>query len=197
MLCAMAKRFATDVGFNIANNALQLHGGYGYLKDFPAERHVRDLRVHQILEGTNEIMRVIVGARDVPTMTADVLFERRGAAGLITLNRPKALNALTREMCLAMSARLAQWAADDAVKTVVIRGTGERAFCAGGDIRALYECGKSRHARCAGLLSGRISAERRDQALPETLCRAAPRHRDGRRRGRVAAWQPPDWRAKP
>jgi len=61
MLCAMAKRFATDAGFNIANNALQLHGGYGYLKDFPAERHVRDLRVHQILEGTNEIMRVIVG----------------------------------------------------------------------------------------------------------------------------------------
>src|SRR5690348_14203063 len=60
MLCAMAKRFATDTGFGIANNALQLHGGYGYLKDFPAERHVRDLRVHQILEGTNEIMRVIV-----------------------------------------------------------------------------------------------------------------------------------------
>ncbi|HJW39870.1 MAG TPA: acyl-CoA dehydrogenase family protein [Rhizomicrobium sp.] len=59
-LCAMAKRFATDAGFKIANDALQLHGGYGYLKDFPAERHVRDLRVHQILEGTNEIMRVIV-----------------------------------------------------------------------------------------------------------------------------------------
>jgi hypothetical protein len=60
MLCAMAKRFASDAGFNLANDALQLHGGYGYLKDFPAERHVRDLRVHQILEGTNEIMRVIV-----------------------------------------------------------------------------------------------------------------------------------------
>jgi alkylation response protein AidB-like acyl-CoA dehydrogenase len=60
MLCAMAKRFATDAGSRIANEALQLHGGYGYLKDFPAERHVRDLRVHQILEGTNEIMRVIV-----------------------------------------------------------------------------------------------------------------------------------------
>jgi len=60
MLCAMAKRFASDTGFKIANDALQLHGGYGYLKDFPAERHVRDLRVHQILEGTNEIMRVIV-----------------------------------------------------------------------------------------------------------------------------------------
>ena len=58
-LCAMAKRFATDAGFEIANQALQLHGGYGYLKDYPLERIVRDVRVHQILEGTNEIMRVI------------------------------------------------------------------------------------------------------------------------------------------
>jgi alkylation response protein AidB-like acyl-CoA dehydrogenase len=58
--CAMAKRFATDAGFEIANQALQLHGGYGYLKDYPLERIVRDLRVHQILEGTNEIMRVII-----------------------------------------------------------------------------------------------------------------------------------------
>ncbi len=57
---AMAKRFATDAGFAVANDALQLHGGYGYLKDYPVERIVRDLRVHQILEGTNEIMRVIV-----------------------------------------------------------------------------------------------------------------------------------------
>jgi alkylation response protein AidB-like acyl-CoA dehydrogenase len=57
--CAMAKRFATDAGFDVANQALQLHGGYGYLRDFPLERIVRDLRVHQILEGTNEIMRVI------------------------------------------------------------------------------------------------------------------------------------------
>jgi hypothetical protein len=59
-LAAMAKRFATDAGFDIANQALQLHGGYGYLKDYPLERIVRDLRVHQILEGTNEIMRVII-----------------------------------------------------------------------------------------------------------------------------------------
>jgi hypothetical protein len=58
--CAMAKRFATDAGFEIANQALQLHGGYGYLRDYPLERIVRDLRVHQILEGTNEIMRVII-----------------------------------------------------------------------------------------------------------------------------------------
>jgi alkylation response protein AidB-like acyl-CoA dehydrogenase len=60
-LCAMAKRFATDSCFEVANNALQLHGGYGYLADYPMERIVRDLRVHQILEGTNEIMRVIIG----------------------------------------------------------------------------------------------------------------------------------------
>ncbi|MCD4504038.1 acyl-CoA dehydrogenase family protein [Chromobacterium piscinae] len=61
--CAMAKRLATDLSFNIANNALQLFGGYGYLQDFPLERHVRDLRVHQILEGTNEVMRIIVARK--------------------------------------------------------------------------------------------------------------------------------------
>ncbi len=58
--CAMAKRLSTDLSFEVANQALQLHGGYGYLNDYPLERHVRDLRVHQILEGTNEIMRVII-----------------------------------------------------------------------------------------------------------------------------------------
>ena len=58
--CAMAKRFATDAGFNVANDALQLHGGYGYIREYPLERHVRDTRVHQILEGTNEIMRLII-----------------------------------------------------------------------------------------------------------------------------------------
>jgi alkylation response protein AidB-like acyl-CoA dehydrogenase len=61
MQCAMAKRFATDTGFRIANDALQLHGGYGYLHEYGIEKVVRDLRVHQILEGTNEIMRVIIG----------------------------------------------------------------------------------------------------------------------------------------
>ncbi|HSM19221.1 MAG TPA: isobutyryl-CoA dehydrogenase [Hyphomicrobiales bacterium] len=63
-LAAMAKRKATDVGFWVVNEALQLHGGYGYLRDFPLERYLRDLRVHQILEGTTEIMRVII-ARDL------------------------------------------------------------------------------------------------------------------------------------
>ena len=61
--CAMAKRFATDLCFTICNDALQLHGGYGYIKEFPLERYVRDSRVHQILEGTNEIMRVIISRR--------------------------------------------------------------------------------------------------------------------------------------
>jgi hypothetical protein len=61
--CAMAKRFATDAGFNVCNDALQLHGGYGYIREYPLERHVRDTRVHQILEGTNEIMRVIIARR--------------------------------------------------------------------------------------------------------------------------------------
>ena len=63
MLCAMAKRFGTDVGFEVANEALQLHGGYGYLAEYGIEKIVRDLRVHQILEGTNEIMRLIVSRK--------------------------------------------------------------------------------------------------------------------------------------
>ena len=63
MHCAMAKRLATDAAFHICNEALQLFGGYGYLKDFPIERYLRDVRVHQILEGTNEIMRVIIARR--------------------------------------------------------------------------------------------------------------------------------------
>ncbi|GGE77751.1 isobutyryl-CoA dehydrogenase [Stappia taiwanensis] len=61
---AMAKRLATDTGFKVVNEALQLHGGYGYLRDYPIERYLRDVRVHQILEGTNEIMRLII-ARDL------------------------------------------------------------------------------------------------------------------------------------
>jgi alkylation response protein AidB-like acyl-CoA dehydrogenase len=61
--CAMAKRFATDIGFQVVDDALQLHGGYGYLRDYPIERYLRDLRVHRILEGTNEIMRVIIARK--------------------------------------------------------------------------------------------------------------------------------------
>jgi alkylation response protein AidB-like acyl-CoA dehydrogenase len=61
--CAMAKRFATDAGFHICNEALQLFGGYGYIREYPMERFVRDTRVHQILEGTNEVMRLIIARR--------------------------------------------------------------------------------------------------------------------------------------
>jgi alkylation response protein AidB-like acyl-CoA dehydrogenase len=63
MYSAMAKRYATDLGFNLCNEALQIHGGYGYLKDYGLEKLVRDLRVHQILEGTNEIMRVVISRK--------------------------------------------------------------------------------------------------------------------------------------
>lgn len=71
--CAMAKRFATDAGFLVCNEALQLHGGYGYLKDYPLERLVRDARVHQILEGTNEIMRVIIARRMLAADATDTI----------------------------------------------------------------------------------------------------------------------------
>lgn len=71
--CAMAKRFATDVGFQVCNEALQIHGGYGYISEYPLERHVRDVRVHQILEGTNEIMRMIIGRRILAENAGDIL----------------------------------------------------------------------------------------------------------------------------
>jgi alkylation response protein AidB-like acyl-CoA dehydrogenase len=71
--CAMAKRFATDVGFNVCNDALQLHGGYGYIKEYPIERFVRDARVHQILEGTNEVMRVITARRILEPGATDTI----------------------------------------------------------------------------------------------------------------------------
>ena len=73
----------------------------------------------------------------------DILFERRGAAGIVTLNRPKALNAVTHAMVLALRKQLDRWADDDAVTRVVLTAAGERAFSAGGDIRALYDLGKA------------------------------------------------------
>ncbi|EDP99893.1 acyl-CoA dehydrogenase family protein [Shewanella benthica] len=71
--CAMAKRFATDVGFQVCDAALQLHGGYGYLREYPLERYVRDVRVHQILEGTNEIMRLIIARRLLDESAGQIL----------------------------------------------------------------------------------------------------------------------------
>ncbi|QSP93285.1 acyl-CoA dehydrogenase family protein [Marinobacter salinisoli] len=71
--CAMAKRFATDACFEVVNDALQLHGGYGYIREYPLERYLRDLRVHQILEGTNEIMRLIVARRILEDGVAEAI----------------------------------------------------------------------------------------------------------------------------
>ena len=71
--CAMAKRFATDTCFEVVNEALQLHGGYGYIQEYPVERLLRDLRVHQILEGTNEIMRLIVARRVLEDGVAEAI----------------------------------------------------------------------------------------------------------------------------
>ncbi|GLS84328.1 acyl-CoA dehydrogenase family protein [Paraferrimonas haliotis] len=71
--CAMAKRFATDIGMKVCDAALQLHGGYGYIREYPLERHVRDVRVHQILEGTNEIMRLIVARRLLAQDAGEIL----------------------------------------------------------------------------------------------------------------------------
>lgn len=76
-------------------------------------------------------------------MASDVLFDRQGVAGLITLNRPGALNALTLDMARAMHLELLDWAADDSIKLVIVRGAGAKAFCAGGDIRALYDSGQA------------------------------------------------------
>src|SRR5436305_9861519 len=73
----------------------------------------------------------------------DILFERRGAAGIVTLNRPKALNAVTHEMVRALARQLRRWESDAAVTRVIIRAEGDRAFSAGGDIRALYELGRA------------------------------------------------------
>ena len=70
---AMAKRFATDVGFNVCNEALQIFGGYGYIQEYPLERYVRDVRVHQILEGTNEIMKMIIGRRMIMEDAASMI----------------------------------------------------------------------------------------------------------------------------
>ena len=71
-------------------------------------------------------------------MTEDIIFSREGAAGRILLNRPKVLNVLTHEMIMKLHAQLNLWLPDDNVKLIIIEGAGEKAFCAGGDIRALY-----------------------------------------------------------
>lgn len=96
-----------------------------------------------------------------------ILFEKRGALGLVTLNRPKALNALTHGMCLGLLKTLPEWAADDAIKAVAIRGAGTRAFCAGGDVRFMYESNVAADGRAAKFLSDEYRADAMVGAFPK------------------------------
>jgi enoyl-CoA hydratase len=110
-------------------------------------------------------------AGDASAMSGDnldeVLFEQRGALGLITLNRPRVLNALTEAMCIAMDAQLVRWRDDDSIKAVVIRGAGERAFCAGGDVRVLYEAGKMAAANAADFYRNEYRMNARIKHFPK------------------------------
>ena len=124
---------------------------------------------------------------------AEALIERRGAAGVIVLNRPKALNALTLTMVRLMARALDAWQDDPLVTRVVISGAGDKAFCAGGDIRHLYELGRAGdHAGQLDLLARGIPAQRAHPHLPEARRRADRRHRDGRGRRRVDQRGAPD-----
>jgi enoyl-CoA hydratase len=116
-----------------------LHGGYGYLADYGVEKIVRDLRVHQILEGTNEIMRVIVSRALLAERRMSIRIRKIGRIGQITLQRPEALNAVTYEMVLAIEAALDDWRDDDEVACVLIDAEGHKAFSAGGDLQFMYD----------------------------------------------------------
>ena len=121
-------------------------------------------------------------------LTPEILFERRGAAGLVTFNRPKALNAVTLGMVRAFTAQLAKWADDPAVTRVVLSRGRRARVLGGGDIRALYDLGRAgRLRRDAAVLARGIHPQRFDQALSQTLCLADRRHRDGRWRRSLGA----------
>ncbi|RMD64375.1 MAG: enoyl-CoA hydratase/isomerase family protein [Alphaproteobacteria bacterium] len=101
------------------------------------------------------------------TADQDILFEVRGSIGLVTLNRPRALNALTLAMCQAFDARLATWSADPQVRAVVVKGTGERAFCAGGDVRAIWEAGRKGEPLSADFFRAEYRLNRRIKRFPK------------------------------
>ncbi len=207
---AMAKRLATDTGSSVVDRALQLHGGYGYLQDYPIERFWRDLRVHSILEGTNQIMRVIV-SRDSPPVidaasmtgsgraalrilsadcsryrrTADVIIGRQASG----LNRPKAIHALTTQMCEAMSEALLELARrpGDRRRWSIDHAEG-RGFCAGGDVgHAVRGAATRMHDEAKQLLLRRISAQPSAVHLSQADRRDHGRDHDGRRRRHFAA----------
>ena len=128
----------------------------------------------------------------MPEAEPHILFEKRGALGLMTLNRPKALNALTHGMCIGMLKTLEAWAADDAIEAVAIRGAGPRAFCAGGDIRAMAQsAAATRRRRRPISCATNIALNALIGAYPKPYIALTAWHRDGRRRRRVGAWPLP------
>ena len=100
-------------------------------------------------------------------MTEEVLFERRGKTGVITLNRPEALNALTLNMVRLMKPVLTEWAADAAIENVVIEGEGEKGFCAGGDIRALHDWGQAGAPEATGFYREEYQLNRQIKTFPK------------------------------
>ena len=155
MLCAMAKRFATDAGFDVGNQALQLHGGYGYLSEYPLERLRARPRVHQILEGTNEIMRLIVVAQaargrrddnDCSSCAHQGRPDRAAASALGVVRARTAEGAQCRRRCemfhdvdsCSMRSRPIPL-----VGVILLEAAGEQAFCAGGDLRPLCKAPRS------------------------------------------------------
>jgi len=135
------------LGFKVANEALQLHGGYGYLSEFGIEKIVHDLRVHQILEGTNEIMRLIIARKLIaepewrkpcrqPSWSAQLGHGGEDFSGLITLNRPKALNAINRQLTEEVIKAALAFDHDPGIGCLVLTGS-EKVFAAGADIKEM------------------------------------------------------------
>ena len=141
--CAMAKRFATDMGFEVCNQALQLFGGYGYIQEYPLERHVRDVRVHQILEGTNEIMRVII-SRKIPRgrragshsimENAKLKLEIINHTAVLTLTNPPA-NTFDLDSLGALPGLIDGLNRNREVYSLIVTGEGEKFFSAGADLK--------------------------------------------------------------
>jgi len=181
MLCAMAKRFGTDVGFEVANQALQLHGGYGYLSEYGIEKIVRDLRVHQILEGTNEIMRLIVsrklieGAR-MSTAAAIAGAEagpdraaRGGCRDSSASTGRRRSTPLTLEMFRDVDKALDAFEADPEVAVILLEGAGERGLCAGAISARSGELEGQGRSRQNPVARG-IHPQCPHQEIPKTLC---------------------------
>ena len=140
----MAKRFAADTGFKVCNEAMQLHGGYGYLRDFPIERFFRDARVHQILEGTNEVMRVIIARRLLTAqwygefkMSDALIVEHREYVSVLTFNNPPA-HTWTPESLQQLQQIVLELNTNPVNRALVLTGAGDKFFSAGADLQRFH-----------------------------------------------------------